>query len=199
MLVNENIHIKGVDVESGVKRFGGKKDLYLKMLRSFAMGLEIDDTPMEIAFSEERAEESEKKIHTHKGVAGNMGVTALYEALVEFEKTQRAGTPDQILYDSIWQCMRETKENILNALADKSGAVQRPEGSDEELVGLLTDLCLALEVSKPVPCEDAVKALFAKRWRAVSDNELETLNKMVFDYEYDEATEVVNKKLAVMI
>jgi len=197
--MSENVRINGVDVEAGVKRFGGKADLYLKMLRSFATGLEIDDTPMEIAFSEEKAEEFEKKIHTHKGVAGNMGATALYEALVEFEKTQRAGMPDQILYDNVWRRMRETKENILNALADNSGAGQRPEGSDEELVGLLTDLFAALEISKPVPCETAVKALFAKRWRAISDSELETLNKMVFEYDYDDATEIINKKLAVMI
>jgi len=198
MLVSENIYIEGVDIASGVKRFGGKTDLYLKMLRSFAMSLEIDDTPMEIAFSEERAEESAKTLHTVKGVAGNMGATALYNALVEFEKTQRAGIPDPSLFDAIWRCMREVKGNILNALNDNSGAAQRSEGDVAELRMLLTDLLSALEDSKPAPCETAVKALFAKRWHAINDSELDTLNKMVFDYNYDEATELVNKKLAVM-
>jgi len=198
MLVSENLYIEGVDVESGVKRFGGKVDLYKKMLRSFAMGLEIDDTPMEVAFSEERKHEYEVKLHTIKGVAGNMGSTALYEALVEFEKTERAGDPDKDLYDSIWRNMRAAKENILNALSDSSSVAQRPEGDARELRGLLTDLFTALEDSKPTPCETAVKALLTKRWAGVNDSELETLNKMVLDYNYDEATELVNKKLAVM-
>jgi len=196
--MTENIYIDGMDVESGIKRFGGKADRYMKMLRSFAIGLEIDDTPMETAFSEERAEESAAKIHTIKGVAGNMGAMALYEALVEFEKTQRAGLPDQSLYDNMRRCMRETKENILNAVRDESDAGQRPEGSNDELRGLLTKLLSVLEISEPAPCETAVKVLFTKHWGSISDGELEALSKMVFDYQYDEATDVVNKKLAVI-
>ena len=198
IFMTENMHINGIDVESGVKRFGGKAERYLKMLRSFALGLEIDDTPMEIAFSEERAKESATKIHTIKGVAGNMGATALYDALVAFEITQRKGRPDPSLYNNIWRCMRETKENILNAVRDESGAGQRPEGGHDELRGLLTKLLSVLEISEPNSCEAAVKALLTKHWGVFSDSELEALNRMVFDYEYDEATDVVNKKLAVV-
>ncbi|MDR2531266.1 MAG: response regulator [Oscillospiraceae bacterium] len=187
--------INGVDVETGIKRFGGKADRYLKVLRSFAIGLEIDETPMETAFSSENAEESAKNIHKIKGVAGNMGATTLYEALVEFEKMQYSGILDKALYDNIWICMRETKENILSATSDGGSSQQRPEGETCELRGLLTEMFSALEISEPAQCEAAVKALSAKRWKSVSDDELNALAKKVPDYDYDEATDIVNKIL----
>ena len=109
------ITINSVDVELGVKRVGGNLRVYLKLLRAFASGLEIDDTPMETAFSQENAEKSELKMHAIKGTAGNLGATALYNAICEFEITQRAGAPDRTLYENIWLRMKETKENILNA------------------------------------------------------------------------------------
>ncbi|MDR2560025.1 MAG: response regulator [Oscillospiraceae bacterium] len=185
--------INGVDVETGIKRFGGKTDRYLKVLRSFAAGLEADDTPMEIAFSKENAEETSKKIHTIKGVAGNMGAVALYEALVMFEEKQRSGILDNALYDSIWLRIKETKENILNATDEAGDSVQKPEGSADELRELLAELLSALEISEPTHCEAAVKALSAKQWKSVSNDELSILSKTVLNYDYDEAAEAVNK------
>ena len=185
--------INGVDVESGIKRFGGKTDRYLKVLHSFAMGLEIDDTPMEITFSNENAEESSKNIHKIKGVAGNIGAVALYEALVEFENMQRTGTLDNILYNNIWLRMKETKESILNATGNAADIEQRPQGSINELRDLLIELLLTLKISEPTNCEAAVKALSAKSWKTISGGELDTINKAILDYDYDKATEAVNK------
>ena len=73
--------IDGIDIEAGVKRFGGKTDRYYKALRAYAMGLEEDDRPMDDVLSQKNAEESAAKIHTIKGVTGNMGAVALYEAM----------------------------------------------------------------------------------------------------------------------
>ncbi|MCL2719198.1 MAG: response regulator [Lachnospiraceae bacterium] len=187
--------IDGINVNSGIKRFGGKVDRYLKVLRSFAMELEIDDTPMKTAFSQENFKKTVAKIHTLKGVAGNMGATALFEALSEFEKTQIAGVLDGDLYESIWQRMKETKENILNATDTESNIEQRSEGNDDELYKLLNELLSALAIGEPSSCEGVIKTLLSKQWKSLSDCELDILDKIVSDYDYDKAFEMINKKL----
>jgi putative two-component system response regulator len=120
----KRVIIEGIDVESGVKRFGGKEDRYLKALRSFAKGLETDDRPMSGALCGENAEAFAAKIHTIKGVAGNMGAVVLHEAISEFEKTLRTGNPDEGLYGKMCRLIKDTKDNILNASGGGGGAVK---------------------------------------------------------------------------
>jgi len=191
--------IDGINVNSGIRRFGGKADKYLKVLRSFAEELEIDDTPMETAFSQENVVKSVAKIHTLKGVAGNMGATALFEALAEFEKTQLAGILDNDLYERIWRRMKETKENILNATDAESNIEQRSEGNNNELYKLLNELLSALAIGEPSSCESVMEVLLSKRWKSLSDCELDILDKIVSDYDYDKAFEMINEKMAVIL
>jgi CheY-like chemotaxis protein/HPt (histidine-containing phosphotransfer) domain-containing protein len=112
---HKGLKINGVDTEAGIKRFAGKTDWYLRELRAFARGLETDAAPMETALSPENVKTTLEKLHTLKGVAGNMAATALYDALAAFEASQRNGNPDRGLYEAIWRRLEETRESILKS------------------------------------------------------------------------------------
>ncbi len=62
----------GVDVDTAIKRFMGKEDLYLKFLAKY----QNDESAANIEkyLAEKNVEEAFKSAHTLKGVAGNLGL-----------------------------------------------------------------------------------------------------------------------------
>lgn len=74
----EKLIAAGIDYENALRRFAGKEMLYEKYLVKFK-----EDKHLELALQAwERAdcEEMLKAVHTMKGVAGTLGMTALYQA-----------------------------------------------------------------------------------------------------------------------
>ena len=74
----EKLKAYGIDYEDAVKRFAGNEALYEKFLKK----LTGDDHLAigEQALKEERYEDVLEAVHALKGVAGTLGMTALFEA-----------------------------------------------------------------------------------------------------------------------
>ncbi len=101
-----------IDIKTGISRFAGKKDKYIRALSMFAKELAVETISFDKAFSPENAKTSEHEIHTLKGVSGNLGLDKLYQATVTFEKSVRAGSPNLLLYNGVIEARREAYREI---------------------------------------------------------------------------------------
>lgn len=73
----EELKKHGIDIERGIKRFSGKRVLYIKYLKEF-----IKDENMQEIKSCMEAEDYElvqKKVHALKGIVGNLSIDVLYD------------------------------------------------------------------------------------------------------------------------
>ncbi|WP_189691197.1 response regulator, partial [Pseudorhodoferax aquiterrae] len=83
--------IEGLDTAAGLRRVGGNRALYLRLLHQFAEGQADAVQRIEAALAAGRQEEAERAAHTVRGVAGNMGLAALHAAATTLEECLRHG------------------------------------------------------------------------------------------------------------
>jgi len=81
--------IDGLDAEGGLRRVGGNRSLYLKLLRQF---LAMESTPDEIAraIHQNDGSTAERLAHTLAGVAANLGADRVRELATRLERDLRA-------------------------------------------------------------------------------------------------------------
>ncbi len=106
--------ILGIDHLTGISRFNGKRELYYRSLFKFVRELPEQDAPFSYYQSPDTADEARRYIHTIKGVAGNLGMTTFYNAIVEFEKVLKdlpTLTPE--IYNDFLFIMNQTRKNVL--------------------------------------------------------------------------------------
>jgi CheY-like chemotaxis protein len=77
--------IDGLDSFNALRRVLGKKALYESMLRKFITGQKSVVAEIAGALQENAWDEAERLAHTLKGVAGNIGATALVSLAIELE------------------------------------------------------------------------------------------------------------------
>jgi two-component system sensor histidine kinase/response regulator len=83
--------IEGLDTAAGLRRVGGNRALYLRLLHQFVDGQADAVARIEAALAGGRQEEAERAAHTVRGVAGNMGLAALHASATALEETLRHG------------------------------------------------------------------------------------------------------------
>ncbi|MDD3429098.1 MAG: Hpt domain-containing protein [Oscillospiraceae bacterium] len=77
----------GIKVEEGIRRFGGKQELYEKYLLKFPQ--EEVFSLLQTAMKEQCYKDAFFQAHTLKGVSGNLSLTPLYECLCDFVECLR--------------------------------------------------------------------------------------------------------------
>ncbi len=112
----EKVSITGIDMETAVKRFGGKEEKYHRLLKVFAHDCPAEVKPFEDAISEDNKAWTVHFIHTIKGVSGNLGITELYEAAIAFEASMKKDEPNESLYYAVFECYSIMKQRILETL-----------------------------------------------------------------------------------
>ncbi|MET3130912.1 two-component system sensor histidine kinase/response regulator [Oxalobacteraceae bacterium GrIS 1.11] len=81
--------IAGLDMERGLRRVLGKKELYLTMLDTFLRGQRDIVAAIGQALEEADWAGAERLAHTHKGLAGNLCAAALERAAAALERALR--------------------------------------------------------------------------------------------------------------
>lgn len=98
----------GADVETTLKRFMGKDELYLKFLGKFP----ADQNYANLGTNLEAGayEEAYKCAHALKGVVGNLGLTPIFEkvsALVEELRNKADADVDAVRAGALWQEIKD--------------------------------------------------------------------------------------------
>ncbi|MGL1892527.1 MAG: transporter substrate-binding domain-containing protein [Spirochaetaceae bacterium] len=94
------INIPGIDMEQGVKRVGGNKVLYKKLLNKFIESNRNFKTQI-LNATKNNNEDAIRFSHTLKGVAGNLGMEDLQEETLKLESALKNGASFTELLDSV--------------------------------------------------------------------------------------------------
>jgi two-component system, sensor histidine kinase and response regulator len=85
--------IRGLDAADGIRRVLGKRDAYLRLLRTFVSGQAGAPEAIRSALADGRRADAERAAHTLKGVAGSIGARSLQAEAAAVEAALRQGAP----------------------------------------------------------------------------------------------------------
>ena len=193
----------GLDTEAGLKRLGGNRELYLRLLGDFVA--DHGDTPTKLLeeLRTERRDEAVHRIHAIRGVAGNLGANELQAAALELEKACRAvkdggsvslEEPLRVFIDRHEGLMLAIGAGLAQLPAASQDKPEGPLGDAAELRPLLEKLRAALESEEPHPCKEILVVLLQKRWPANQEIILAELNHLVQRYLLPEALALLDKE-----
>ncbi len=114
--------LQHIDVNAGLKRVMGNEKLYLKLLQDFQRDLPTVLSTIEGHIAKEAWDDARKEAHGVKGVAGNVGADAIFEAAQDIEKS--------IKMDKIEQA-KEALPSLVSAVENTLSDLQRIEGATD--------------------------------------------------------------------
>jgi two-component system sensor histidine kinase/response regulator len=189
--------IDGLDSAAGLGRVGGNRALYLRLLRQFAD--EERSAMSRIAGAEGRHDRAtaERAAHTLKGVAANIGATAVAGAAAALEKAFRSDGPAEAIA-SARQQLAARLEPLLASLTVALEASSPPPGPDEGVpapleAGVAERLLSLLADSDPEAADlaeahaPALKAALGAAWPS--------FEQQVRRYAFDDAHRLLSRAL----
>jgi len=117
--------VEGLDSREALARIGGRRTLYLKLLRQF---LDLESAPLQIAeklASGDRSQ-AERIAHTVKGVAGSLGAGVVQDAAARLELALRDRTDS-----NAWEPLLAGFRTALSGLTGRLRAALPHEGAEQ--------------------------------------------------------------------
>ena len=120
--------LPGIDMESGLKRIGGNKKLFKKILLEFKKTYEFVVTEIKDAYVAKDTELLARTVHTLKGVAGNFSAYEIQEAALNLETTIKKQQAD--LFEERLQTLGTALDKLLIVIKDLEPAPSVKHASD---------------------------------------------------------------------
>jgi CheY-like chemotaxis protein len=144
--------ITGINLADGLKRVAGNRRLYSELLLQFVTKQGEAATQIAGALDNRDFKLAEQIAHTVKGVAGNLGITHVYEVATKLEKGIREGHDSvPALVDQLAITLRSQVGAINQAVRDLAEAepsdVEKPSLDKEDVVLAIDRLKALLEAS----------------------------------------------------
>lgn len=118
------------DTQFAINQFSGNETLLVKILDKFIQQYQHFDTLITEHFQQQDSNAANQQIHTLKGVSGNLGMKALYQACKELE-VNLANPETENTLDDFLQVFKQTLSVIKNFSAEKS-IQENPEAPPQQ-------------------------------------------------------------------
>ncbi len=176
-----------IDVEGGLSRVGGNKSLFEKLITKFKDAGIKHYTDIQAEVDKGDWETATRVAHTLKGVAGNLGITGVFEAakLVEFECKQ------EDLKEDSYRILQVEVDKVLDDLAQMA---PEKETTDEETLVQIGDIQDKLNQLKDLLEDDDAEAKTIIDEIGSVDGfqkEFREMKEFVEAYDFDEALEIL--------
>ncbi|BBD07393.1 PAS domain S-box protein [Desulfovibrio ferrophilus] len=152
--------LPGIDMDNGLKRVAGNSKLYAKLLMDFHRDYVECVSEIRDSIATNKLELAQRQAHTVKGVAGNIGASALFEAAANVDAALKKEDYEQAL--GMLGALQEQLDVVLGPLGDFAQiqadaelareAAEASQGGDidpEALTQALEDLKRMLDKSNP--------------------------------------------------
>lgn len=116
--------IRGIDTDDGLRRIGGKTDVYKKLLLAFSTTYSRSDETLEMLIVSGNIKGIETFMHTAAGVCGNIGAKDLYVTCRDLSLTLKQN--QESFSDSLQQECKATA-NELRDISEHIKAMLQPE------------------------------------------------------------------------
>ncbi len=182
----------GIEVVSGINRFGNKMEQYKNSLIKFSnrMIKEIDEKVYVFKDTEEK--ELASYIHALKGVTGNLSMKEIHQKLINFEKNLREQIINYDEYNFIIKNIKELCISILNIFNNEDNSKEL--GDRNELEVYFESLKKYLNLAHAKEVDKYVDLIKSKSWKTYN----EIINKILHEidsYDYDSAIIIIDQFL----
>lgn len=189
--------LAGINSEAGLARVRGNRKLYRSLLIKFKRNFK--DTAEEIRSllkGNGDLVESQRLVHTVKGVAGNIGATQLELAAAKLEQVLK-NDEDENKVSELYLLFSDELHQVLTSLeevGEKSGELIPGgvrQGSSHELLELLDKLEPYLVEGVPQKCRAILEEINRFSWPASLSSEVKGLAGLVRKYNFPEAQKLL--------
>ncbi|EIC20381.1 response regulator [Thiorhodovibrio frisius] len=107
--------LPGIDLQGGLARANNNRKLYLKILRSFFASNQHSLPEITAALQAGQSEDARRRVHSIKGMAGNLGAESLHQAALALE----AAVVEQgsaAAEDATWQAFSQQFTQVIEGL-----------------------------------------------------------------------------------
>jgi len=133
--------LPGFDVDAGLTRLGGNRDVYRKILASFARGNADKAAELRAALDGGDVETATRHAHSLKGAAGNLGGTGIAEAA----RVAEASGGDAAAFESLIEKLDEALTALAPLLVDAPEEPGEREIDRERATALVLEIAALLE------------------------------------------------------
>lgn len=119
-------HIDGIDLDWGIERVGGNRQLYFNLLRSFYHKHQNDEQLLLQLLTQNQHQDAQRLAHTLRGVAGNIGARLFEKDAAELEKALRTNSepPQTLATGLLWQRFSEAFRQLFSGLKSSGVLLQ---------------------------------------------------------------------------
>jgi PAS domain S-box-containing protein len=183
--------IKGLNAEEGLKRVNNNRELYLRILKKFISNTASFKEEMDALLSKQNAEEIKQKLHSLKGITGNIAATELFEKFAETEAAFATGIPEDAVFKI--EVLAASVEAFRNSVMEVMDEAEYDTEQPAEEIDFQTLIPLLEKMKQYFEEADAEGVEIFNRILPMIKNFPETaaLKKAVEQYDFKRATEVV--------
>ncbi|MEW6672841.1 MAG: transporter substrate-binding domain-containing protein [Thermodesulfobacteriota bacterium] len=190
----------GINMTAGLKRVGGNKKLYGKILTEFCKSFSDADRQIQSALESGTREKAHRLAHTVKGVSGNIGAEKLYTASADLEaaigkRTDKISQHLDAFNAALDQVLSSIKSILIKNEDTIENSVVKEVGSLNELAALLLKLKPYLENNKPEPCKEIMGNIISFSWPDDWKKNVKTLETLLKKYRFEDALVVLEETI----
>jgi CheY-like chemotaxis protein len=190
--------LEGIEIAEGLRRVGGNRKLYRKLLVEFFQDHRNDVNVIRKALDQEDLETAQRLAHTIKGVSGSIGAGDLHREAEGLDAAFKEGQQD--LYPELLSRLEDALAIVMQGLEVLSGSGETEESDAvdggpvdvEAIMPSLDELQTLLEEMDP-EAEDKVTALKAQLGGGAHQKLVNALSKKVGEFEFEDARETLTK------
>ncbi len=190
--------LEGIDIDEGLRRVGGNRKLYRKLLVEFLQDHREDVHDIRKALDQEDLETAQRIAHTIKGVSGSIGAGDLHRDAESLDSALKEGQQD--LYHELLSRLEDALVPVMQGLEvlSVSGETEEPHAVDgdpvdaETIMPFLDELQTLLEEMDP-EAEDKVTEMKAQLGGRAHQKLVNALSKQVGEFEFEDARETLAK------
>ncbi len=189
----------GFDLAAGLRRVGGRSELYAQMAQKFLVQARGAAARMGAWLREGDLQQAQRQAHDMKGVAATLGLVGLAASASELEDALRAGELPTKAVAIAWQrALGAAEGQMERAIAELSLAAPAPEtalpdGTADALRTILLALREPVSMGQPARCKEGLAALHAANWPSALADEVAQLVSAIRGYRYDEARPLLRR------
>jgi PAS domain S-box-containing protein len=183
------IALPGLDVATGVRRLGGRREAYENLLKVFAASTPDPLPEIRDAIARGAGAHAVQLVHRLRGAAGNVAATRVLAVTTEMENTLKAGgAVDALLpmLERAWSELRDSLDRLLRASTAAAVAAADPATVRKELEHL--DALLSRDDAEAVTLVRKLRGALAQGVTTIRFGELE---KRVSNYDFIAAREAL--------
>ncbi len=187
--------LEGVDIEASLDRLQGNQQLYVKLLTRFSQHYHNFDEQLRDALAEKNGEPAVRLAHTVKGLAGNIGASALESIAARAEGELEEGNCSDKTLESLCLSVKQLQEQLVPLSPGKHGQISSAQFDQQQLQKLLEQLQAMLNEYDAAVGEffDNNASLLAS---AQSSTEIKLLGKTIAEYDYEQAAQQVSDMIS---